>query len=214
MELRFGLHDPIGKSQIELLSGVRSAQIRTFGWPIGVLLENRDEYRPRPTSDGIEAEISIADRSLSGERSYDYWSASSRGEFYLLQSLFEDMRSNGKIFFNTRMVRVAEALMFAARLYRELGVTEEAKLSVRVSHLGLTNRELSSSSPMRHVFPRTTTADRSETELVEHVGSIEPHLVSHVKQILAPLFMLFDFMEFGDEVYEDIVSRFARGDSS
>jgi len=131
-----------------------------------------------------------------------------------MQSLFEDNRSEAKIFFNTRMVRVAEALMFAARLYRGLGVTDEARLSIRITHLGLANRVLSSSTPMRHVFPRSTTAELSQTEIVEHVGSIEPQLVAHVKQILAPLFMLFDFVEFGDEVYEDIVSRFARGDSS
>lgn len=51
MELRFALHDPITKSQLELLSAVRGAEIPTFGWPIGVVIDNRDEYRPRPYGD-------------------------------------------------------------------------------------------------------------------------------------------------------------------
>ena len=55
--MRFGLHDGLNKSQIELLSAVRASQIKTFGWPIAVLLENRDEYRPRPFGDGIRGDV-------------------------------------------------------------------------------------------------------------------------------------------------------------
>jgi len=120
MELRFALHDGLNKSQIELLNAVRKSGIRTFGWPIGITLENRDEYRPRPFEDGIRAEVAILDRSLSGRPSYDYWALRSNGDFYLLQSLFEDQRAENKIFFNTRIVRVTEALLFAANLYEHL----------------------------------------------------------------------------------------------
>ena len=63
MEVRFGLHNGLNKSQIELLSAVRASQIQTFGWPIAVLLENRPEYRPRPFGDGIRAELAIAEWS-------------------------------------------------------------------------------------------------------------------------------------------------------
>ena len=41
MEVRFGLHNGLNKSQIELLSAVSASQVQTFGWPIAVLLENR-----------------------------------------------------------------------------------------------------------------------------------------------------------------------------
>lgn len=212
MEIRLGLHDPIGKSQIELLNAVRTSEIRTFGWPIGILLENREEYRPRPTPDGIRAEIAISEQ---GEReSYDYWAAGATGDFYLLQSLFEDMRDTSKLYFNTRIVRVAEAFMFGARLYRTLGVTEEARLSVRVSHFGLHGRELASSTMSRHVSPRATDEDLSQTEFVAPLESLDGELGQHVQQVLGPLFMLFDFMEFGAEIYEDIVSRFVRGEVS
>lgn len=95
MELRFGLHGGINKSQIELLNAMRKSEIHTFGWPIGITIDNREEYKPRPYGDGIRAEISIKDKSSS----YDYWAARKTGDFYLLQSLFEDMRDERKIFF-------------------------------------------------------------------------------------------------------------------
>jgi len=63
MEVRLGLHNGLNKSQAELFSAVRASQIQTFGWPIGMLLENRLEYRPRPFGDGIRAEIAIVDGS-------------------------------------------------------------------------------------------------------------------------------------------------------
>src|SRR5258708_1537938 len=109
MEVRANVLHPLSKSQIELLNAVKQSEIRTFGWPIGVTLENREEYRPRPYKDGIKAEISIAE---GDRKSFDYWAARSNGDFYLLQSLFEDSRKPNQIFFDTRVVRVTESLMF------------------------------------------------------------------------------------------------------
>lgn len=215
MELRFALHDPLGKSQVELLDAVRTANIRTFGWPIGVLLENREEYRPRPVNEGIRTEVAIAERSLSGESTYDYWAARVNGDFYLLQSLFEDTRRENQIFFNTRIVRVAEALMFCARFYRSLGAVDETRVSVRVSHHGLAGRLLSSSTPARHVsYARTAAEHASQSEFTAHLGDLEENLPDHVQRVLAPMFMLFDFMEFAPDIYTDIVDRFTRGDVS
>ena len=82
MELRANVSHALSKSQIELLNAVKLSEIRTFGWPIGITLENREEHRPRPYKDGIKAEVSIAE----GDRtSFDYWAARSNGDFYLLQ---------------------------------------------------------------------------------------------------------------------------------
>jgi TIR domain len=69
MELRANVLHPLSKSQIELLNAVKLSEIRTFGWPIGITLENREEYRPRPYKDGIKAEISIAE---GDRKSFDY----------------------------------------------------------------------------------------------------------------------------------------------
>lgn len=212
MELRFGLHESVNKSQIELLNAVRQSEIRTFGWPIGITLENREEYRPRPFEDGVRAEIAIGANSLSGRTSYDYWALRSNGDFYLLQDLFEDGRDPTKIFFNTRIVRVAESLLFARNLYSNLGAAHESRASIRVLHQGFAGRILGTSNPNRHIFPHTAQESRSQTEIVVEVGDIGPKLVDEVKRITAPMFMLFDFMEFEDSVYEDIVRRFEKGE--
>ena len=214
MELRFGLHDQISKSQLDLLNGVRKSEIHTFGWPIGVTLENRDEYKPRPYGDGIRAEISIAKESITGRQTYDYWAARKNGDFYLLQSLFEDMRGEKLMFFNTRIVRVAEALMFASNLYTNLGVSPEASFSVRVSHRGLAGRTLTSAGGNRHVFPRVSHESVSESEIVVCLGKSRETLVDDVRRIVEPMFMLFEFQEFGEGIYKDIVRRFEKGETS
>lgn len=214
MELRFGLHDELSKSQLDLLNAVRKSEIHTFGWPIGVILENRDEYKPRPYGDGIRAEIAIAKESLSGRQTYDYWAARKNGDFYLLQSLFEDMRGEKLVFFNTRIIRVAEALMFASNLYINLGASPEANLSVRISHRGLAGRTLTSAGGNRHVFPRVSHESNAESEIVVVLGQMREKLVDDVRRIVEPLFMLFEFQEFGETIYTDIVRRFENGETS
>ena len=212
MELRYALHSPINKSQLELLNAVRKSEIHTFGWPIGVTLENKEEYRPRPITDGIRAEIAIENSRMTGRSSYDYWSLRNNGDFYLLQSLFEDDRDANAIFFNSRLVRVAESLLFAANLYEALGVPGDTKLSIRVAHRGVAGRTLSSSNPSRRLsFPRQTQVDESQVEIVEEIGRLRDYLVADVRKITEPLFMLFDFMEFDTKVYEEIVTSFANG---
>lgn len=214
MELRFALHDPINKSQVDLLNAVKAAEIDTFGWPIGVVLGSRDEYRPRPFGDGVRAEVSIAKEEMSGQKSYDYWALAKNGDFYLLQNLFEDMRDEGKIFFNTRIVRVTEALMFASGLYAKLGVPAETRLSVRVGHRGLSGRVLSSAGGRRHISSKKCLEQNSETEIVTTLGSIHETLVADVQRLLEPMFMLFEFSQFNESIYTDIVRRFEKGESS
>ena len=46
------------------------------------------------------------------------------------------------------------------------------------------------------------------------VGSILETIVDDVRRLTAPLFMLFDFKEFNEAVYRDIVDRFVRGEST
>jgi hypothetical protein len=207
MEVRFGLHNGLNKSQIELLSAVRSSQINTFGWPIAVILDRR-EYKPRPFGDGIRAELAFTE----SRDSYDYWAIRKNGDFYLLQSLFEDARGRNTLFFNTRIVRVTEALMFADRLYTELGAAPDAKISARFTHRGLAGRALKSAGQLRLLFHNGVAHDQSsETESVIVLGDIKSALVDEVQRVCAPMFMLFDFQEFARAVYEDIVRRFEKG---
>jgi hypothetical protein len=210
MELRVGVLCSLAKSQIELLNAVKQSEIRTFGWPIGITLENKDEYRPRPYGDGIRAEVSIND-GPNGRRSYDYWSLRSNGDFFLLQSLFEDSRRPKEIFFDTRIVRVTESLMFIESLYTKLGAPPECRIAIKVSHNGLNGRSLTSASPNRSVTPKVSNEDVSSSEIVMTLGTMQQTRVEDVRNLLAPMFMLFDYMQFSDEVYEDIVRSFEIG---
>jgi hypothetical protein len=209
MELRANVLHPLSKSQIELLNAVKLSEIRTFGWPIGITLESREEYRPRPYKDGIKAEISIAEGDRS---SFDYWAARSNGDFYLLQSLFEDNRKPNQIFFDTRVVRVTESLMFIERLYSKLGVPPEARVGIQITHGGLKGRELSNASPNRHMFSHGSSEENESTsEITTILGTMGETRVDDVRKIVEPMFMLFNFMQFNASVYDDIVRNFERG---
>ena len=213
MEVRFGLHNGLNKSQVELLNAVRASQIQTFGWPIGVFSETQQEYKPRPFGDGIHAEISINDEQ---RKSYDYWAARKNGDFYVMQSFFEYQREEKNVvFFNTRIVRVTEALLFALGLYAALGAAPDARISARFTHTGLAGRTLTSSVLNRYVSNAPKSHEQmSETETVIVLGDIQAALVDEVRRVCAPMFMLFDFQEFAPEVYDDIVHRFEKGEVS
>jgi TIR domain-containing protein len=210
MELRFAIQPALRKSQIELLGAVRESEIRTFGWPIGIMLESRDEYRPRPHGDGIRAEVSIGGGS-NERKSYDYWALQAQGDFYLLQSLFEDSRVENAIFFDTRIVRVTESLIFAESLYRKLGAPLSASIAIRVTHRGIRGRKLISASSSRYVVPRHTEEEASTSEIETVLETMKQTRVEDVKRILEPMFMLFDFQQFNDVVYEELVRKFEQG---
>lgn len=214
MEVRVALHAPLRKSQIDLLTAVRASEIQTFGWPIGITLENREEHKPRPLKDGIRAEVSISKDEMLGRPSYDYWALSTAGDFYLLQSLFEDARGKNSIFFNTRIVRVAEALMFAGKMYTHLGAAPESQYSVRVVHRGLSGRTLSSAGGRRYIAGTRSVEDVSESETVVLLSAHRETLVADVRRLVAPMFMLFEFASFADTVFEDIVRRFENGEAT
>jgi hypothetical protein len=143
--------EPINKSQLELLNAVRNSEIHTFGWPIGITLDNREDFRPQPVADGIRVEIAIAEQTLSDRSSHDHWVLRSNGDFYLLKSLFEEERADGKIFFNTRIVRVTESLLFAANLYQNLGAASENEIkhSCYSSGVGRAGAFVIKSGPLR-----------------------------------------------------------------
>jgi hypothetical protein len=205
--LRANIDKALSKSGSELLDAVTRSEIRTFGWPIGITLQTED-YRPRPYADGIRAEVAVDKES---RKSYDYWALRSDGDFFLLQSLFEDTRKPGMIFFDTRIVRVTESLMFLESLYTKLGVPMDAQVSVRVSHRGLTGRELSAASSNRYVSTRKTLEKETQSQISTVLGEMGKSRVEDVKKLVSPMFYLFDFAEFSQNVYEQIVQNFERG---
>lgn len=199
-------------SQPVLLDAVRAAEVHTFGWPIGVTLDGRDEYRPRPTADGIIADISLRNDAMK-RTSYDLWKLFHDGRFYTIISLFEDERSPNTIFFDTRTIRVTEALMFLVRLYRRLDASDTDEITVNIRHGGLANRTLGAADPFRSMMRdgRTTSENEVQAGFTATVSELETNLVDYVKKIVQPLFVVFDFFEVNDGALADLVENFVAG---
>jgi len=206
MEVRFTVADSsLDVPQDRLLEAARQAQIHTFGWPLGIVLDT-PEHRPRPKIDGIVAEIA------EDEGRYDYWFLRRDGAFYLLKSLFEDKRQPNHIFFNTRVVRITEALLYCGGLYTRLGVPSETLIRIGVRHGGLKGRVLGAAGKERFMpTERTTTENEVYTEVETTLDRIERDLVDLVESLTQPLFILFDFFKLSKEVLEDIVNKFVEG---
>jgi TIR domain len=212
LEVRFSLTGTDRWSTIDLDAAVRQAEIRTFGWPIGIVLESRQEWQPKPRRDGIYTEVSVADKGFSQTKSYDYWALRHDGTFYLLQSFFEDERLPNSIFFNTRIVRVAEALLFGGRLYTALGLNSERQVISHIKHHGLMGRVLRSSNPSRATFMEKIATDSSvEHALHMRLAQMMGDVTEPVMDVCAPLFALFGLQRFERPVYADIVTKFASG---
>jgi hypothetical protein len=209
MELRAAPHPPkLNKNQAELNAAAKAAQIETFGWPIAVYLD-KEEFKPKPRADGIVASI-----RPESEESYDYWAIRRNGDFFFVGSLFEDERRPGEIFFNTRIVRVAESLLYLIRLYSQLGLDRSARVSVAVRHGGLKGRKLSAVGSRTLHRPRSTEEEEVDVAVEGTLDDFENRLVDIVIELLAPLFTVFDFFEVGRDIYEDIVNSFIGGNVS
>ncbi len=130
----------------------------------------------------------------------------------MLKTIFEDERDPTKIFFNTRIVRVTETLLYCARLYSRLEIDPTAVLNVAIRHGGLKDRKLTAVGArtlLREAGP--SVEDEAETQIRCTLGQLETELVDLVKQLVAPVFVLFDFFELSDDIYEEIVSGFVEG---
>ncbi len=131
--------------EADLQALVRAADesaIHTFGWPVAPVLHN-EEFKPRAyTQDSIRAVIDARGR-------FDYWTLDRRGNYFILESLFEDQRGVGKIYLDTRIVRTAEVLLRTARLYRSLGLPLHESMSCRLEYGGLRGRELTAANQLR-----------------------------------------------------------------
>lgn len=206
MEIRSTLRDyKPNISQEDLLDIARKSQIHTFGWPIGVVLD-RQEARPKPKTDGIVAEIESQDGG-----SYDYWSIGKNGNFYLLASLFEDMRKPGHIFFNTRIVRVTETLLYLARFYSGIKAPPDSPMSIGIRHGGLKDRILTAAG-RRHIFHEyKSIEDEIYAEVETSLDRIEPDLVDLLQKIVQPLFVVFDYFSIDRNILEEIVNNYVAG---
>lgn len=194
--------------QDQLRKAMEETQVRAFGWPIGVVLD-RPEYEPKAVRDGIRASILLPDKSQ-----YDCWALRNDLVFYLLQTLFEDTRAQEKVFFDTRIVRTAEAILRLARLYKILGIPLNAKVVIQIRYMGLRGRILSAADP-RRIFhgERACVEDEIETGIQERLGNMESKLVELTHRAVSELTMLFDYFQPSKEqVVQPLLQEFFKGE--
>ena len=193
-------------TQTKLLNAANMSTIKTFGWPIGVMDMNVEHMRPRPIRNGILNSI------LFEKESYDFWALRGDGSFYLLKTFFEDMGEKNQLYFNTRIARTAEMLMYLFRLYKNLEVPEESTVTFSLRHTGLYGRYLSATSShprFRKYGPATE--NNIESQIVVGLQGLEEATSQHVSELLSPAFILFDFFELPQNTYNEIVEGFKRG---
>lgn len=198
--------------QNELRQAMEQTQIHSFGWPIGMVVSEheRSEFAPKPFEDGVRSTILLPQDSR-----FDHWALRTDRVFYLLKTLFEDLRSENKIFVDTRVVRTAETLMRISRLYHALHVGPEQRVVIRVRYSGLRGRVLSTADPGRRAMTMlnqgTCIEDEAETWVKERLKDIEPKLVDLVHTAVSELCMLFDYFQLSKErVVQPLVEQFVR----
>ncbi|MBA7516644.1 hypothetical protein ES705_08692 [subsurface metagenome] len=198
----------LNKELDELLLATEKAQIGTFGWPLGAMDSFGTEYRPKPTTEGIVNEL-----DFKNKESYDYWTLRKDGTFYLLKSLFEDKRKPGHIFFNTRIVRITEALLYSVRLYSELKVPSDEYILIKIRHGGLKERLLTAVGGREITFhkSRKSIDDEVDTEVETILERIEQDLIDLVQKFTTPLFEVFEFFKIDKKVLVHIVNNFVAG---
>ena len=205
-------HSPLSnlaKSQTELLKAAREAQIMTFGWPIGMVLDV-PHLNPMPRADCIVANVPSTDNLPNR---YDYWVLRENGDFYTLLSLFEDTVSKQKIFITTRIVRVTEAFLHCVGLYKQLGLGSSDRISMRIRHSGLKERvlEFSPAFPGLPLPRRCLSENDVSTQIEVSIQEIEEDVVRLVEQICRQLFVVFDFAEIPISTFEHHVNEFRSG---
>lgn len=212
MEVVAQISPPAAAPQAALLAAMREATVSTFGWPIGLVLDSH-KYRPRPTVDGIEAEISIGGSADMDHTSYDFWKLYGDGRFYTLLSLFEDDRRPDSLFWDTRTIRVSEALLLLVRLYRRLGASDTDRLSVVVRHGGLDGRALDVANHSRLMSHHPTAAvDIVETPISATLNELETELPRFARDLVRELLVLFDFYRVDDSILDDLAGGFIAGE--
>lgn len=173
MEFFSRIHSNKVKADLgQLERALEATAIHTFGWPIAPVIWGNEEFKPRPiSSDAIGAEIDCRDGHPLGYH-YDVWTLSKTGKFYILASLFEDTRSDRKIFLDTRTIRITETLVRTAQLYKALGASDQDQMEGKIEHGGLRGRSLTVASTNRMLRERECTVESVSSDIEQTVGAL------------------------------------------
>ncbi len=184
-----------------LIEAMRNTSIKGFGWSIGLIIET-DAYRPKAKDKAIETLIQT-------DESFDNWTLNSRGDLYILKTLFEDRRDKTAIFIDTRIVRLFEAFARIAALYRYLGCVDDKQVTVQFKYGGLINRTLKVANQNRLMSPvsRVSTTDTFSRVHVSTLGQLVKieYLEQITIQYARELGQLFDSFSLSEELAKDML---------
>jgi hypothetical protein len=197
--------------QTKLLEIARASEIKHTGWPIGIAIQG-NSGSPRATEDGVEAEYI----SNYIHRSYDYWYLTSSGNYYFARSFDEDTSEQVKpgtfLWFDIRIRRIAEAIEHAILLYKNLGISDEEAVRLKISLFGIGDRQLSAWDPGRAV----SLHPRSSASTIKQIGwekeitykvlkeKQDDFIYDAVRQML----IIFNFFEPAKQVVDTIVKDY------
>ncbi|MBF0541350.1 MAG: hypothetical protein HQK91_07865 [Nitrospirae bacterium] len=199
MEIRFALdHPKININQKSLKEAANVSIINYWGHPIGDSISEN----PQSTVDGIIANLT-KENTL-----YEYLTIRTNGDFYLLQSFFEDSQEPNKLLSDISIERVTKTLYYCTRLYKNLGVDSETYVNISILHDGLRNRVLDARTQNKFAQGTCNVEEPHEKTLHKTFTELESNILFYVKEITSSLFMLFDFATVPDENYENIVTKF------
>ncbi len=206
VEFRFAVDQKLDKTPNELREAVRRADRSSATGAFDIL--RLDRGRLRPTEQGIVSEISVENGGVRGHSAYDYWALRVNGDFFLLQGLIEDHSVDNTLWFDASIARVASGLLFAKALYSDLGASAESTLSARIAHRGLAGRTLRSAQMSVDLFDDHQTGEyQSQREIRVSLGALDGDFTESVKRIVVPMFELFNFASFTDNVYIEAIRR-------
>lgn len=121
--------------------------------------------------------------------------------------------SDKKIFFDTRIIRITEAILYCKRLYENLKIDPSTRIRVGIEHGDLKGRSLSAASRHSYFWEAPSKCDENEVITVSEfpLSRIDEDIVEIVQYYCKELFVLFGFQKFNEKVYSDIVNNFIQG---
>lgn len=217
LELGFSLSPPPPRISVaRLTSAAEHAVIRHAEFlPIGMVGAAGRAPRPHVAAAEIWADLDGANRG-----SYNFWALDSGGDFYALQSFREDKYPPERLFWDTRLRKIAEAVLYAGMLYSRLGVPRETVISIGVIHGGLLERfPVGFQSALAHAPEAEEGAEGAAvdqtipatTEVpVGRIGSglVESDVADIVRGLSSGLFQVFEGFRLDERAADATVEQF------
>jgi hypothetical protein len=207
-------HHPIASSlwgQSELVEAAEKSIVRKTGWPMG-MVSNNPTQSPKSLEFGVRSIIDAMDIGR-----FDYWALDTTGRYYFMRLLDEDSdqygprRKHRSVYFDTRIWRVAEALLHCSNLYRELGLPPDTQIAISLLHSGLKDRVLGVGNIMRMMhWDRKCEENEIIWSKTVPLGSVEALLRDLTRDVTSKLFILFEFFKLEENIFAEIFGDFLK----